>query len=74
MANLIFFLTSLLQSSESHDPSEVILIYLFGAQKTFLTLMLKTIVLLDIFVETVIIFSFFQDSLLNKMLKSAAFF
>jgi len=30
------FSASLLQSSVSHDPSEIILIYRFGAQETFL--------------------------------------
>ncbi len=29
------FSASLLQSSVSHDPSEIILIYWFGAQATF---------------------------------------
>jgi len=43
---------SLLQSSVSHDPSEIILILCgFGAQETFLLSMLKTAVLLNIFVE-----------------------
>ncbi len=30
------FSASLLQSSVSHDPSQIILIYWFGAQETFL--------------------------------------
>ncbi len=29
------FLASLLQSSESHDPSEIIIIFWFAAQETF---------------------------------------
>ncbi len=38
------FLASLLQSSGSHDPSEIILIFRFAAQKTFIIIiiMLKT--------------------------------
>ncbi len=39
------FLASLLQSSGSHDPSEIILIFWFAAQKTFIIIiiiMLKT--------------------------------
>ncbi len=51
----------------SHDPSEIILICWLAAQETFLIIiyveMLKTVVMLNIFVETLIIF--FQDSL-NK--------
>ncbi len=37
----------------AHDPSEIILICWFGAQESFLIiiLMLKTLVLLNIFVE-----------------------
>ncbi len=51
----------LLQSSVSHDPSEIILICLFGAQETLS--MLKTVVLLNIFLETVIIsFRSFNES------------
>jgi len=30
------FAASLLQSSESHDPSEIILIWWFAAQETFI--------------------------------------
>ncbi len=50
----------LLQSKMSHDPSEIIPICLFGA---ILLLMLKTVVLLTIFVYIIIIFHdlFFQD-------------
>ncbi len=33
------FLASLLQS---HDPSEIILIFLFAAQNTFIIIMMKT--------------------------------
>ncbi len=46
------FSASLLQSSVSHDPSEIILICGFAAQETFLTLLLsvlKSDVLLNIF-------------------------
>jgi len=43
------FSESLLQSSVSHDPSEIIQIWLFGAQETFL---LKTVALLNILMET----------------------
>ncbi len=42
------FSASLLQSSVSHDPSEIILIYWLAAQETFfLLLMLKMVVLLN---------------------------
>ncbi len=45
----------LLQSLELHDHSPIILICLFGAQETFLTsIILNTVVLLNIFVETMI--------------------
>ncbi len=43
----------LLQSSVSHDPSELFLIFCFAAQETFL-IILETVVLLNIFPETVI--------------------
>ncbi len=46
------FSALLLQSSVSHDPSEIILIKRFAAQKHLLLSMLKTVVLLNIFVET----------------------
>ncbi len=56
----------------SLDPSEIILICWFTAQETFLLLsMLKTVVLLHIFMETVILV--FKDSFINRMLKSTAF-
>ncbi len=44
------FSASLLRSFVSHDPSEVILIYWFSAQETLL--ILKTVVVVNIFVET----------------------
>ncbi len=49
------FSASLLQSSVSHDPSEINLICWFGVQETFFLLSstLKTIVLHNILVETV---------------------
>ncbi len=47
----------------SHDNSEIILICWFAAQETFLS-MLKSVVLLHIFVETTIYF--FQAFLLNR--------
>ncbi len=47
------FSASLLRSSVSHDPSEIILKCWFAAQETFI----KTVVLLYIFVETMIHFS-----------------
>ncbi len=43
------------QSSVSRDPSEIILIFWFAVQETLLS-MLKTAVLLNIFVETQIFF------------------
>ncbi len=55
------FLASLLQSSMSHDPSEIILICWFAAQETFLIIVLKTVVLLNIFAETVLFFEGFFD-------------
>ncbi len=43
----------ILQSSVSQDPSEIILICWFAAQMFFLLLpMLKTVVLLNIFMDT----------------------
>ncbi len=57
----------------SHLPSEIILICWFGAQESFLRLsMLKKVVVLNFFVETVIRF-FFQDSLMNRNLKSSIY-
>ncbi len=56
MANLNFQ-QPLLQSSVSHDPSETILNVDLVLKKHFLLLaMLKTVVLLIIFVETEIVF------------------
>ncbi len=46
------FYASLLQSSVSHDPSEIILICWFTAQETFLIIVIisvKTVVLLYLF-------------------------
>ncbi len=51
------FTASLLQSSVSHNPSEIILICRFAAKKHFLSSMLKTVVLLHVFEETVTLFS-----------------
>ncbi len=51
--------------SMPHDPSEIIGICWFGAQETLL-LMLKTAVLLNIFLETMTVFCF-QKSLMNKL-------
>ncbi len=47
----LHFQQQLLQSSVSHDPSEIILIFWFSAQDIFL-LVLKLDVLFNIFVET----------------------
>ncbi len=47
----LHFQQQLLQSSVSHDPSEIIVIFWFGAQYFFL-LVLKLDVLFNIFVET----------------------
>ncbi len=58
------FKGSLLQSSVSHDSSEIILIFWFDAQETFLIIInVETVLLLHIFVQTVI---YFQDSLINS--------
>ncbi len=43
------FQQPLFQSSVSYDPSEIILIGWFGAQEIFLIIMLKTVMLLNIF-------------------------
>ncbi len=50
------FQQPLLQSLESHDPPEIILICLFSAQVTFIMMMLKTVMLLNIYMDTVIHF------------------
>jgi len=64
------FSASLLQSSESHNPSEIPLIWWFAAQKHFwLLAMLKTV---HIFVETVIHF-YFDDTFMNIKFKRTAF-
>ncbi len=57
------FSASLLQSSVSHDPSEINLIYWFAAQETFLIIIsvIKTVVLLHFFVENGNFFSGFID-------------
>jgi len=56
------FSASLLQSSVSHDPSEIILTWWFAAQETFLIIiMLKPVVLLRIFEEP--FFPGFVDSI-----------
>ncbi len=64
------FSASLLQSSVTHDPSEIILIYWFTAQETFLSSMLRTTVLLKIFVEINGAISFFLEL---EMFKRTAF-
>jgi len=52
-----WFLTSLLQSSVSHDPSEITIICWFAAQETFLIIIIiEIVVLLIIFVETIMQF------------------
>ncbi len=53
------FLASLLQS---HDPSEIILIFLFAAQNTFIIIMMKTSE-----------YNFFQVSLMNRKFRRTAF-
>jgi len=63
------FSASSLQSSVSHDASEIILICWFGAQGYFFLLMMKTVVLLYIFMETEI---FFQDSLISLSLEKSS--
>ncbi len=64
---------SLLQSSVSHDPSEIILICRFVALKHLLLLsMLKTVVLLLFLWKPWYIY-FFQDSLINRKFKTTAF-
>ncbi len=53
------FLASLLQS---HDPSEIILIFLFAAQNTFIIIMMKTSE-----------YNFFQVYLMNRKFRRTAF-
>ncbi len=65
------FSASLLQSSVSHDPSEIILMCLFGAQYFLLLSVLNKVVLLNIFVEITI--HYFQDSLMNSKFREAGF-
>ncbi len=61
----------LLQSSLSHDPSEIILIYY---QYADLLSMLETVVLLNfIFIFFGNLWYFLQDSLMNKKLKRTAY-
>ncbi len=62
----------LLQSSVSHDHSEIIAKSSFGAQETFFLPQLKTVVQLNIFVEKVKVF--FQDSLMYRMFKKQHLF
>ncbi len=57
------FSASLLQSSVSHDPSEIILICWFAAQETFL------IIIINVKKYRCI----FQDSLMNRKFKRTAF-
>ncbi len=59
------FSASLLQSSVSHDPSEIIIICWFNAQETFLII---NNVENDVFVEIVIHFLFFR---IHKWIKSS---
>ncbi len=56
---------NLIPSSVSHDPSEIILICWFGGH-FLLLLMLKKVVLLNIFVKHYV---FFQDSLIKSKWK-----
>ncbi len=62
MANT--FSASLLQSSGSHDPSEITLIYRFAAQETLIIIISNQQFLHIFFVETMNYF--FQDSLNRK--------
>ncbi len=48
------FSASLLQSSVSHDPSEIFLIWWFAAQETFLVIINVGSIRAHIFVETVL--------------------
>jgi len=59
------FSSSLLQSSVSHDPSEIILIWWFAAQK-------KTFIII-INVESSFVQFYFQDSLINRKFNRTAF-
>ncbi len=51
-----------MKHKRKHDPSEIIQICWFGAQKTFVFINIETVVLPNIFVET-------KDSLMNIKLK-----
>ncbi len=64
------FSATLLQSSVSHDPSEIILICWFAAQDTFLIIInFENGVLLKYFVKIVI----FKNSLMNRKFKRTPF-
>ncbi len=55
-----------MKHKRKHDPSEIIKICWFGAQKTFVFINIETVVLPNIFVET-------KDSLMNIKLKRIFF-
>ncbi len=50
----------------SHDPSEIILMMIYIIRTFLILSMLKTMLLLNIFVKTVI---FFQDYVMNRDFK-----
>ncbi len=58
------FSASLLQSSESHD--QIILICWFGAQETFMIIIIISVQNISIFVKKI----FFQDSLMNRKFRT----
>ncbi len=65
------FSASLLQSSVSHDPSEIILIYWFAAQETFLIIIKLENICADSYFWGN---SFFQDLNEYKVQKNSIYF
>jgi len=61
------FSASLLQSSVSHDPSEIILIWWFDAQETFM------IIINDVKKMKNVKHFVFQDSLMNRKFRRTVF-
>ncbi len=67
------FSVSLLQSSTSHDPLEIILIFWFPAQETFLIIIIRVenSCVASYFLQTML--DFFQDTLIKRNIKITQF-